>query len=178
MSNRGDRLIKAEWYVCPHVEWQRMYCEVSKLGCRQYLWTVSIELQKGRNWSTRSVFLKGYVQKSLSNDWGPMGWWGLVEDGLTFYLCALLYFSAYHVLSGKTGIPNQIVSFQVFILSIAVQLLFCHFKAQLSKYSWVILVCDQAKYLSDPFRVYLTDWLRVASHFNAEGRSGRVILII
>lgn len=58
-----------------------------------------------------------------------------VEDGLTFYLCALLYFSAYHVLSGKTGIPNQIVSFQVFILSIAVQLLFCHFKAQLSKYS-------------------------------------------
>lgn len=54
---------------------------------------------------------------------------------------------------------------------------FVNFKAQLSKCSWVILVCDQAKYLSDPFRVYLTDWLRVASHFNAEGRSGRVLII-
>ena len=30
-------------------------------------------------------------------------------------------------LSDKTGIPNQIISFQVFILSIAPQLLFCQF---------------------------------------------------
>lgn len=48
-------------------------------------------------------------------------------DGLTFSLYALLYFTTYHVLSGKAGIPNQITNFQVCILSITPQLLFCQF---------------------------------------------------